>query len=70
MKSFFNWLIKFEFGTMLGPFAVWGVASILCKRQREFVVMIGRKQSDYILKMAKSYPVVIKRCTTAGCLFR
>lgn len=29
MKSFFNWLIKFEFGTMLGPFAVWGVASVL-----------------------------------------
>ena len=29
MKLFFNWLIKFEFGTTLGPFAVWGVASVL-----------------------------------------
>ena len=29
MKSFFRWLVRFEFGTMLGPFAVWGVASVL-----------------------------------------
>lgn len=29
MKSFFSWLVKFEFGTTLGPFAVWGVISVL-----------------------------------------
>lgn len=29
MKSFFNWLVKFEFETVLGPFAVWGVVSAL-----------------------------------------
>ena len=29
MKSFFNWLVKFEFETVLGPFAVWGVVSVL-----------------------------------------